>query len=322
MRARTRGLGSLDIFNVSGTLTLLYLGHKSYRSEQFRSFTFPPKLKLQLAQRLVTAAGNSKNPKAADLAFEVSKIYVVGFGFSKDAKSVESWLHIAADRGHELAKALVAQLGIPEKETTHLRDAACIETPEPDTVVLRMNRNLVRASVDKIKMDHIANFETYVGHDMETVRSLIEESISQGLNIDLINGMPDPSKQQDWSRAKMPLLHLAAATGRLKLIQILLEFGVDVDSIDPRTRRTPLITSLDSGEIEVAELLLEQGANVHMRDPLGRCALHLLHNVPPQKFASMLHRFREASKATRSQYDKAFHKGDRQEDPFAVQIPR
>jgi ankyrin repeat protein len=92
--------------------------YDSYNLKQCQRLWYPQKIKQQLAQKLLSAAENPKNPKGADLAFEVSKCFAIAFGFSKDIQSMESWLSIAANRGHKFAKALATKLKISGLQVT------------------------------------------------------------------------------------------------------------------------------------------------------------------------------------------------------------
>ena len=59
---------------------------------------------------ILSAAKNPKNPKRPDFAFEVSKCFAIAFGVPKDVESMEYWLGVAAEGGHNFASALVKKL--------------------------------------------------------------------------------------------------------------------------------------------------------------------------------------------------------------------
>ncbi|KAL8735414.1 MAG: hypothetical protein Q9166_000960 [cf. Caloplaca sp. 2 TL-2023] len=283
-------LRSLDIFN-------------------FRGLRLSQKVKTQLAQKLLTAAENPKTSKAADLAFEVSKCFAVGFGVSEEVQSMEHWLSIAASRDHPFAKALCTKLKIFGKDAIPAEEVKSSDNPEPDmtNLVLEMERTTSRLKYNSTGFEHIGDFEIYASDDMVAIRSMIQKRLSEGLNIESITGDTDWAKPDAHSRAKTPLLHWAASSGRIELVQVLLSFGVNIESIDPVYHRTPLVVALDSGEIAVAELLLREGADIYRPDRLGLIAPHFITNVPPGKFALILQLFDRASKATRVRSKRPRH---------------
>ena len=116
------------------------------------------------------------------------------------------------------------------------------------------------------------------------------------------------SSMEPRENIKCTPLHLAANNGDLKLVQLLLDYGLDVDSLDeygntpliyasrsghrrapsiarlliergadPNTRGivgcTPLHEALEWGRIEIARLLIEHGANVEAKNNCGKTPL-------------------------------------------------
>ena len=71
-------------------------------------------------------------------------------------------------------------------------------------------------------------------------------------------------------------LHLALRHHHLSIVELLLEFGADVD-VEESDNTTPLLLALRLSYyiLETAQLLLEHGASVHVRDEYGRTPLHL-----------------------------------------------
>jgi ankyrin repeat protein len=67
-------------------------------------------------------------------------------------------------------------------------------------------------------------------------------------------------------------LHKATKTGRLDVIQRLLDGGADVSGLDSALR-TPLDLASKYGELEIAEILVQYGAEVNTRDYFGRTPL-------------------------------------------------
>lgn len=255
-------------------------------------------IKTQLAQKLLTAAENSKNPKAVDLAFEVSKCFTVGFGVSEEVQSMELWLGIAADRGHLEAKFLCTMLGIPGKDAISPESSSPPEKQEPDTISLDLQTSYTTSKerYSRLVLDDIGDFEVYASDDAAAIRSMIHKRLSEGLNIQSFTGTIERSESYALSRAKFPLLHWAAFSGRIELVQVLISFGVNINSIDPRYYRTPLMIALDCAQTAVAELLLHEGADIYQSDRFGVVAPQLIPHIPPRKFSSMVQLFERASK--------------------------
>lgn len=94
--------------------------------------------------------------------------------------------------------------------------------------------------------------------DMEKVREVLERS--------------DPAwRAADSCDANgQSLLHLAITRSRADLVQLILEFGADVEA-KSRTGRSPLETAAAAGEALIAELLLARGASTERSagSPLG-----------------------------------------------------
>ena len=61
--------------------------------------------------------------------------------------------------------------------------------------------------------------------------------------------------------------------GYLEIAHLLLEAGVDKDSVDP-SGKTGLICACDQGHMEIIQLLLAAGANVNLKDHNGQTALN------------------------------------------------
>ncbi|KAL0426643.1 UNVERIFIED_CONTAM: hypothetical protein Slati_2839100 [Sesamum latifolium] len=87
------------------------------------------------------------------------------------------------------------------------------------------------------------------GYDMDEIREVLEKSDPAWKSADSV----DSDGQS--------LLHLAIAQGRPELVQLLLEFGPDVEA--------------RNGHVEVLRHLLLKGANVNARTKDGKTALHM-----------------------------------------------
>jgi ankyrin repeat protein len=71
----------------------------------------------------------------------------------------------------------------------------------------------------------------------------------------------------------MSALHHSCSAGLLKVVSILVDYGVDVDTLD-NEGRTPLHYAVCSQEAECVELLLSGSANPSILDNSGMSALH------------------------------------------------
>jgi len=68
------------------------------------------------------------------------------------------------------------------------------------------------------------------------------------------------------------ILHCAAASGLITLVEFLLEAGVDVDARD-HNQRTPLHDAAQCGREDVVRILLDRGATIDARDATGETPL-------------------------------------------------
>lgn len=67
-------------------------------------------------------------------------------------------------------------------------------------------------------------------------------------------------------------LHAASGSGRIDLIEILLQYGADVN-VRGDLGRTPLHSAAHQGQVEAARLLLKRGADIEAKDELGMTPL-------------------------------------------------
>ncbi len=82
-------------------------------------------------------------------------------------------------------------------------------------------------------------------------------------------------------------LHLAVREGHLKIAQLLLEHGAQVDVLDPDDF-TPLHNAAWNGNLEVAQLLLEAGADIEASTYDGDTPLTLAQNNDQAKMAEYI----------------------------------
>ena len=71
--------------------------------------------------------------------------------------------------------------------------------------------------------------------------------------------------KDEWS-----LLHFAAQSGNVIIIETMLSKGLDIDSKDETLGLTPLMVSIKSGKLEAAKYLLEKGADKSLKTTAGK----------------------------------------------------
>lgn len=69
-------------------------------------------------------------------------------------------------------------------------------------------------------------------------------------------------------------LHVAVNAGCQDAVQLLLERGADIDAVDIKSGRSPLIHAVENNSLSMVQLLLVHGANVNAQMYSGSSALH------------------------------------------------
>ncbi|XP_048185573.1 B-cell lymphoma 3 protein [Perognathus longimembris pacificus] len=69
-------------------------------------------------------------------------------------------------------------------------------------------------------------------------------------------------------------LHVAVNTGCPDTVLLLLERGADIDAVDIKSGRSPLIHAVENNTLSMVQLLLQHGANVNAQMYSGSSALH------------------------------------------------
>ncbi|XP_017357906.1 B-cell lymphoma 3 protein [Cebus imitator] len=69
-------------------------------------------------------------------------------------------------------------------------------------------------------------------------------------------------------------LHVAVNTECQETVQLLLERGADIDAVDIKSGRSPLIHAVENNSLNMVQLLLQHGANVNAQMYSGSSALH------------------------------------------------
>jgi ankyrin repeat protein len=89
-----------------------------------------------------------------------------------------------------------------------------------------------------------------------------------------------------------PVLHLAVCMNHFKIVKLLLDAGVDVNSHSHEKLYLPGATALHFaaswGRLELAKLLLDRGADINARDARGATPLHFAATRPSESIARLL----------------------------------
>ena len=85
------------------------------------------------------------------------------------------------------------------------------------------------------------------------------------------------------------LLHVAALSGSLPSVQLLVERGLVVNAVNPQGG-TPLRAAADAGQLEVVDYLLAHGADVSLRDAYGLLAIDYARQNHHDEVVERLHR--------------------------------
>jgi ankyrin repeat protein len=230
------------------------------------------------------SARNPKHPKAADVAYEASKCFAIGFGVSRDVVAMEYWLGEAARRGHEFASALVMTMSNSRGNSGH---NGTRETP--NTLAAHATTLLIKKHVEqdtrgtRSALELIQRSELFSFNSLAETESHFRNRISQGLGFQASS-----------------VLHFAAELGRIDLVQICLRHGADVNEIDSFYRCTPLVVALRAGQVDAAEILLRNGARIDSPNRFGWSAEYFLFTVPPNRFDDIITLFQNAPNGTMS----------------------
>ncbi|XP_066494772.1 B-cell lymphoma 3 protein [Tiliqua scincoides] len=91
---------------------------------------------------------------------------------------------------------------------------------------------------------------------------------------ELLEGSPSPLDLEARNFEGFTPLHVAVAISNHDIILTLLDRGADVDAVDIKSGRSPLLHAVENNNLEMVELLLQHGANVNAQSYGGNTALH------------------------------------------------
>ncbi|XP_072409775.1 B-cell lymphoma 3 protein [Chiloscyllium punctatum] len=69
-------------------------------------------------------------------------------------------------------------------------------------------------------------------------------------------------------------LHVSVNSYQKEIVEFLLEQGADIDAVDIKSGKTPLVHAVENNCIDMVRLLLQHGANVNLQTYSGNTALH------------------------------------------------
>ncbi|KAJ7303983.1 hypothetical protein JRQ81_011499 [Phrynocephalus forsythii] len=91
---------------------------------------------------------------------------------------------------------------------------------------------------------------------------------------ELLDGCPSLLDLEARNFEGLTPLHVAVGTCSREVVLTLLEHGADVDAVDIKSGRSPLLHAVENNNLTMVELLLQHGANVNAQSYGGNTALH------------------------------------------------
>jgi ankyrin repeat protein len=110
--------------------------------------------------------------------------------------------------------------------------------------------------------------------------ALVEKMIKE--HPSLANAKDIDGQEKGWTP-----LHVAAYSGDVEMVKVLLNHHAKVDAVDKRGL-TPLLWTAFEGKQEVAAVLLSNGADINARGRDGRTTLDLAKNTLNEKMIQLL----------------------------------
>jgi len=132
------------------------------------------------------------------------------------------------------------------------------------------NNNYTQGSIDSMETEAI---------------KIVRYLVSKGANINSVKG----------NEYKSNAIHLAAFGGRARMIPVLVELGLDINSRDAK-QLTPLIYATTSGNLKAVIACVENGANINAVGSDGNTALDIASYVAGQGHFSFYKEHKEIAK--------------------------
>ncbi|XP_052569773.1 LOW QUALITY PROTEIN: B-cell lymphoma 3 protein [Peromyscus californicus insignis] len=133
------------------------------------------------------------------------------------------------------------------------------------TTLPEMVRLLVTAGASPMALDR---------HGQTAAHLACEHRSPSCLQALLDNAAPGSVDLEARNYEGLTALHVAVNTGCQEAVLLLLERGADIDAVDIKSGRSPLIHAVENNSLSMVQLLLLHGANVNAQMYSGSSALH------------------------------------------------
>lgn len=243
---------------------------------------------MDLLRRLEFSASNPNHPRRIEYLLELCEFYAIGIGTSPSQELRITCLKKAKLYGSRYAAAVLKSLGqssedLQDQDTVPRGAAMRQENPFLDyTRSLQSDNILYNLEVQKIEEmalggwypDQIEKFLVDTAHNKKLSRSFT---------------VSFKRSHEDSKQLQIPLLHYAAFRNDLRVMQLALDYGLNVDTVDASSGQTALICALSYGQYEAAKLLLINGANASKAAYSGLNPFHCLCLVPDEYLVTLAH---------------------------------
>jgi ankyrin repeat protein len=201
--------------------------------------------------RWMKAAAEKGHQKAQ---FNLGRMLLTGRGAPLDIGQARFWLQKAAAQGHEDAVKLLAQ--IPSNADSPPPGRSEVKAAKP------LNDDQTRAAAQR-------NLEEAARNGRPAILDAAWRGQADAVRKLAANG-PDKARDEDGNTA----LSLAAAAGKLAVIDVLLSLRADINASN-RSGERPLMLAAAKGHADVVARLLARGADVSTTSASGETALTL-----------------------------------------------
>lgn len=111
--------------------------------------------------------------------------------------------------------------------------------------------------------------------ELEKLPCLLNSACSSG-HLDILKFFIDKVTKSEENLLASELLHTSSTNGHEKIVEFLLDRGIDVNIKDP-TGATPLLHATKKNRISIMEMLLENGADPNIKNTLGEPLIHTIY---------------------------------------------
>ncbi|XP_074836720.1 B-cell lymphoma 3 protein [Carettochelys insculpta] len=186
---------------------------------------------------------------------------------TKQDEDGDTALHIAVAQGNlPVAQRLVSLFLQGQRDLdiyNNLRQTPlhlAVITTQPALVKLLLSRGASPMALDR--------------HGQTSVHLACEHGSPQCLR-ELLEGGSDRPDLEARNYEGLTALHVAVATSSQDTVLQLLEQGADIDAVDIKSGRSPLLHAVENNSLDMVELLIQNGASVNAQSYAGCTALHV-----------------------------------------------